>query len=100
MAQRAIGSPTNIYVKEGKVAISFHLHDELNDSVDTVQVVKEVLQLVGSMWPDDKRVIHVMKPLRGLWASWSSAISSKPSMKKLAMTGYSGEPTVTPSICS
>lgn len=43
-AHRAIGSPVNIYVKEGKMAVSFHLHDELN-----VQVVKEVPQLVRSV---------------------------------------------------
>jgi hypothetical protein len=42
MAQRTIGSSANIYVEEGKVAVSFHLHDELHVLVDTVQVVKEV----------------------------------------------------------
>jgi hypothetical protein len=35
MVQRAIGSPINIYVKEGRVAISFHLCDDLNVPVDT-----------------------------------------------------------------
>jgi hypothetical protein len=30
MVQRAIRSPANIYVQEGQVAISFHLHRELN----------------------------------------------------------------------
>jgi hypothetical protein len=30
MVQRAIRSPANIYNLEGKVAISFHLHCELN----------------------------------------------------------------------
>jgi hypothetical protein len=43
MAQRIIGSPVNIYVKEGEVALSFGLHGELNALVDTVQVVQEVL---------------------------------------------------------
>jgi hypothetical protein len=42
MAQRAIGSPVNIYVKEGKVVICFHLHGELNVLVYTVQAVKEI----------------------------------------------------------
>jgi hypothetical protein len=30
MAQRAIGSPVNVRVNEGKETISFHLHGELN----------------------------------------------------------------------
>jgi hypothetical protein len=41
LAQRAIGSPVSIYVKEENVAVSFLLHGELNILVDTVQVVKE-----------------------------------------------------------
>jgi hypothetical protein len=39
MAQTAIRSPVNIRVKEGKVAVSFLLHCELNVLMDTVQVV-------------------------------------------------------------
>jgi hypothetical protein len=30
MAQRTIGPPVNIYVKEGEVALTFGLHGELN----------------------------------------------------------------------
>jgi hypothetical protein len=59
MTQRAIMPPVNMCAKEGKVAISFHLHGELNVLVDTVQVVREVPQSVGAMWPDDKTVVHV-----------------------------------------
>jgi hypothetical protein len=47
MAPRVIGSPVDINIQEGKVAISFCLHGELNALVDTVQVVKEVLSLSG-----------------------------------------------------
>jgi len=36
----------------------------------------------------------------GLRVAWFSAFSSKSSMKKLAMTGESGEPIATPSVCS
>jgi hypothetical protein len=54
VAQRTIGSPVNICVKEGKVAFSFRLHGELNVLVDTVQVIKEVPQPVGAVWADDK----------------------------------------------
>jgi hypothetical protein len=64
MAQRTIGSPVNIYVKEGKVAIYFHLHGELN-----ALVVKEVPQPVGAVCPDDKSVVHIMKPAEGLMGS-------------------------------
>jgi hypothetical protein len=66
MTQETVRFSVNIYVKEGKVAISFGLHSELNGLVDAVQVVKEVLKLVGSVWPDDKSVVHVAKPAEGL----------------------------------
>ena len=36
----------------------------------------------------------------GLKVAWFSALSSKSSMKKFAMTGDSGEPIATPSVCS
>jgi hypothetical protein len=49
MAQRTVGSPVHIYVKVEEVALSFGLHGELNALMDTVQVVLEVLQLVGSV---------------------------------------------------
>lgn len=42
MTQGAMRSCVNICIQEGKVAVSFHLHGELNVVVDTVQVVKEV----------------------------------------------------------
>jgi hypothetical protein len=44
MAQKSIMSPVYVYVKEGKVAVSFCLHGQQNILVDTVQVVKEVPQ--------------------------------------------------------
>jgi hypothetical protein len=37
--------------------------------VDAVQVIQEVLKLVGSMWPDDESVVHVAKPAEGLLGS-------------------------------
>jgi hypothetical protein len=69
MVQGAIGSPVNIDIQEEKVAVSFRLHGELNALVDTVQVVKEVPQPVGAMWPDDESVAHVTKPAERLM--WS-----------------------------
>jgi hypothetical protein len=50
MAQGTVGSPVNIYVNEWEAALSFGHHGELTALVDTVQVVQEVLQLVGSVW--------------------------------------------------
>jgi hypothetical protein len=38
------------HVKEGKVAISFCLHTELDVLMETDQVVKELSQLAWSMW--------------------------------------------------
>jgi hypothetical protein len=63
MAQRPVGCPVNIYVK-GR-ALSFGLHGQLIALVDTVQVVQKVLQLVGSVWPDDESVVHVAEPAEG-----------------------------------
>jgi hypothetical protein len=100
MAQGTIGSPVNIYVKEGKVAISFHLHGELNVLVDTVQVVKEVPQPIRAVWPDDESVIHIAEPAEGLVGSPVKRHPLKSYMKKLLMTGDSGQPMATPSICS
>jgi hypothetical protein len=37
--------------------------------VDTVQVVKEVPQPVGAVWPDDESVVHVTKPAERLMGS-------------------------------
>jgi hypothetical protein len=69
MAQRTIESSVNIYVKEGKVPVSFCLHGELNVLVDTIQVVEEVPQLVRAVWPDDKSVIHITVSAEGLMGS-------------------------------
>jgi hypothetical protein len=49
MVQRTISLPVNIYVNEGKMAVSFRLHGELNLLVDTVQVIKEAPQPTGSL---------------------------------------------------
>jgi hypothetical protein len=49
-------------IKEGKMAVPFGLHSELNALMDTVQVFKELRQLAWTMGPDDERVIHVAKP--------------------------------------
>jgi hypothetical protein len=54
VAQGAIRSPVYVDIQEGKVAVSFRLHGELNVLVDTVQVVKEVLKPVRTVGPDDE----------------------------------------------
>jgi hypothetical protein len=48
------------------MAITFGFHFELNVLMDTVQVVKELLQLAWTMRPDDERVTHVAKSAEGL----------------------------------
>jgi hypothetical protein len=65
-AQGTAGSSVSVYVNEREEAFSFGLHGELNALVDTVQVVQEVLQLVGSVWPNDECVIYIAKPAEGL----------------------------------
>jgi hypothetical protein len=30
------------------------------------EVVKDVIQLFGSMWPDHERIIYIMEPTHGL----------------------------------
>jgi hypothetical protein len=66
IAQRAIVSPRNIHVREEKVAISFHLHDDPNVVMNTVQVVKEVSQPVRPMGLCNESVIHIMEPAERL----------------------------------
>jgi hypothetical protein len=66
MAQRAIGSSGSMYVREEKVAISFHLHGEPNVLVDSVQVVERVPQPVRPMGPGVESVICIMEPAERL----------------------------------
>jgi hypothetical protein len=47
VAQKAIGSPVNIYMKGRKMAVSFRHHGELNILVHTVQVVRKSFGLSG-----------------------------------------------------
>jgi hypothetical protein len=81
MAHRTVGSLISICVKEWEVILTFDLHRELNALVNTVHVVQEVLQLVGSMWPDGESVIHIVKPAEGLVrVQVKRPLLSKPSM--------------------
>jgi hypothetical protein len=58
LARRAVSVPLIIYVKEGKVVISFHLQGELNVLVDTHQVVK-FLSLSSHIWFDNESLVHI-----------------------------------------
>jgi hypothetical protein len=80
-AQSAIGFPLNIYVKEGKAAISFHLTSELHVLLGTVQVAVEVPQPVRSVGSDDKSIFNLVE------CSLLEVLHIK-----LAMTAGSGEP--------
>jgi hypothetical protein len=52
--------------QEGKVAVSFHLHSELDVLMYTVQVIKEYFHLLWSMRPDEEIVIYTMEPAEGV----------------------------------
>jgi hypothetical protein len=66
MAQRAIRSPANICIQEGKAAISLHLQSELDFLVDTVHVVDFILHLIQSIGQDDENIICLVEPTEGL----------------------------------
>jgi hypothetical protein len=61
MIYGAICSPLNIDVQEGKVAVSFNLHRELDIPIDTIRMVKEAFQLLRSLGADDQGVIHILE---------------------------------------
>jgi hypothetical protein len=67
MAQRTVGSPVNIYVKEREMALTFGLHGELNALLDTVQVVQEVCSLSGICGQMMKVSSMLRNQQRGLW---------------------------------
>jgi hypothetical protein len=69
MVHRVIGYSIHIYVKEGKLAISFRLYGEFNILQDSLQVVKEVPQPVGPVWPDGHSVFYVSEPEEGIMGS-------------------------------
>jgi hypothetical protein len=73
IAQGAIQSPTDGNVKERKVVIYLHLNGKLK----ATQMVKPALQFVGRYF---------------------QGLSSNSSIKKLAMTGESGETIATLSV--
>jgi hypothetical protein len=53
-----------VYVSDekGQVAVSLYLHGELYIPVKTIQMVKKPLQVLCSMWPDDKCAINIVEP--------------------------------------
>jgi len=44
------------------VAVSLYLGGELHVPVKAIQMIKKPLQLICSMWPDDKGVINITEP--------------------------------------
>lgn len=72
----------------GKNMVSSHLHKRLN--ILMVQQLQEAPQLLQSMRLDNK----------GIRQNHQRAISSRSSISKVAITGYSSEPTATPTICT
>jgi len=64
--QGAIWSSVDVVNQEGKVAVWLSLHGELDVGMVVTEVVKDVIQLFGSMWPDHERIIYIMEPTHGL----------------------------------
>lgn len=48
------------------MTVCFHFHGELNILEDTIEVFKEVPQVVRILGLDDESVHHVTEPLEGL----------------------------------
>ena len=60
----------------------------------------EFLEFCAAMWPDDECIVHISDP--HLWPKYMvvfKALSSRYSMKRLAMTGESWDPIAVPSNC-
>ena len=61
-AQGALQSPVYVNVEKEQVVLSLYLRGELYIPVKAIQMVKKPLQVLCSMWPDDKGVINIMEP--------------------------------------
>jgi hypothetical protein len=67
--------------------------------MDTTEVVKEVPQLVMTLRPDDKSVIHITEPLEVLMNCLVKCHFLEVLAKKLAVTGDSGKTIAMLSVC-
>jgi hypothetical protein len=73
-------------VQEETVVVSFRFYSDTDIPVNTVRMVKEAFQLLGSMKPSTYR-----NQQGGLWVSQSRAISLHSPVQKLTATGESSD---------
>ena len=75
----------------------FCFHGEFDVGVLIVEVLKEVVQLLLTVLPNDEGVVNVSEPEFGLmWLPCCSADVSNSSMNMLATMGDSGDPMAAP----
>jgi hypothetical protein len=74
MTQRAVRSPENINIQEGKHAI---FHCELDILMDLDHLVKEALELLWHTSTDEESVIQIQEPAEGLMHCPVKATTSK-----------------------
>ena len=89
----------DVNVQEWKVAF-FFFHCKLFLVVESDEVVLIFCQFFLAMGPNDESVIYISEPRYRFVYCCSAAFFSKSSMKNFIITGISGEPIATPSICS
>lgn len=53
--------PSGLQLIPTSIKRKFHLHSELDVLMDTGQIAKKVNQLAWTKWPDDERVVHLVK---------------------------------------
>jgi hypothetical protein len=62
VTQEAIVSPLEVYVKKGNVVILLRVNGEVYIPVKTIQIFNELLNLLLSVWAEDKCVIGIREP--------------------------------------
>jgi hypothetical protein len=95
MTQGAIKSSVDNSIQEQEMAIFLSFLGELDVAVNADTLVLAAINIFQCMRPDYKCVINIREPAPGL----VGCPSSESSVKKMAITGGSGEPMVTPLIC-
>ena len=59
VAEGAMQTPVDVFVKKREVAVPLCFHGELNIPLQTILVVKKPLQLLWFVWPDDKSIMNM-----------------------------------------
>jgi hypothetical protein len=75
-------------VKKREVAVPPRFHGELNIPVKTILVVKKPPQLLWFVLPGDKSIINIRYQHSSVWVTCAKVLSSKFSIKKLAISRH------------